>query len=256
MRILALDIETRPAKVWSWDLFDQGPTPLSMVIEPGGMLCFAASWIEHPTERSGPRSMMFFSEWEHGHDGMVAAAHALLDEADVVVHYNGKRFDIPHLNREFLEAGLAPPSPYFQVDLWLTARRFKFLSSKLEHVSRRLGLAGKVQHEGFGLWDKVMAGDPAARRRMERYNRQDVRLLHEAYRILLPWIPAHPNRRLYDPEHAHQDACPKCGSVRLQRRGLAHTRQSVYQQWQCQACGSWFRTTKRISGTEVTDVAA
>ncbi|NIV35232.1 MAG: hypothetical protein GWN58_38990, partial [Anaerolineae bacterium] len=55
-------------------------------------------------------------EWDM--EGMLEGAWELLDEADAVVHYNGKKFDIPTLNREFVKYGFTPPSPYKQIDLY------------------------------------------------------------------------------------------------------------------------------------------
>jgi hypothetical protein len=35
---------------------------------------------------------------------------------------------------------------------------FRFLSNKLDYIVQYLGIGKKVEHEGFGLWRKVMAG--------------------------------------------------------------------------------------------------
>ena len=43
--------------------------------------------------------------------------HQLMDEADVMVGWNSAAFDRKHLNREFLQAGMTPPSPSREVDL-------------------------------------------------------------------------------------------------------------------------------------------
>jgi RNase_H superfamily len=240
MKILAIDIETAPSLAYVWGLFDQN-IGVNQLVEPTEMLCFAAKWF-------GDRRMFFHSVQKDGREGMVRAAHELLNEADVVVHYNGKRFDVPHLNREFLQAGLPPPSPFVQMDLWAAVkRRFRFTSSKLEHVSTALGLPGKVKHEGFDLWRKCLAGDVAAWRRMERYNRQDVKLLEDLYAKLQPWLPAHPSRQLYD----GISGCPTCGAGSLQRRGVAFTKVSKFQRWHCESCGGWFRSTRRDSGVDV-----
>lgn len=241
MRTLLLDIETAPNQVWAWGLFDQNIN-INQIIEPARMLCFSAKWLDE-------KPIMFFSEWDDGHTGMVRAAHELLDEADAVVHYNGKRFDIPHLNREFLLEGFVPPSPYAQIDLYQTVKsRFRFASGKLDHVAQELGLGGKIHHEGVDLWLKTMAGDPKAQKRMERYNRQDTKLLQGLYEMLLPWIVGHPNRRLYD-----GGACPVCAAdvSHLKRRGFATTRGGRYRQYQCDVCGSWARDSRREAGSPV-----
>lgn len=241
MRTLLLDIETAPNLVWAWGLYDQNIN-INQIVEPARMLCFSAKWM-------GERQVMFFSEWGDGQEAMVLAAHDLLDEADAVVHYNGKRFDIPHLNREFVLAGLTPPSPYAQIDLYQTVKtRFRFASGKLDHVAQQLGVGAKVHHEGVDLWLKTMDGDPAAQRRMERYNKQDTRLLEGLYEVVQPWIVGHPNARLFD-----GGACPVCNAPakELVRRGFATTRTGRYRQYRCNVCGGWSRDSRRESGTTV-----
>lgn len=244
MKILALDIETSPNVVYTWGFWNQN-VGLNQVISTTEILCFAAKWLGAPK-----RDMEFY---RRDRDDMIEQAWRLLDEADVVLHYNGTSFDIPHLNREFIEAGMTPPSPYQQIDLYLAAKkRFRFQSNRLEHVSRQLGLEGKVSHEGFELWTACLAGDEKAWRKMEKYNRRDVELLEELYEILRPWLPSHPSVLVHD----GGAGCPRCGSGRLQWRGTAKTKVSEFRRFQCLDCGSWGRATKKVRGVGHTDIAA
>lgn len=235
MRTLILDIETSPSVADVWGLFQQNVS-LSQLRESTRVICFAAKW-------HGEKKVMFYSDHHDGHDVMIQKAWELLDEADVVVHYNGTRFDIPHLMREFLLAGLTPPAPFKQVDLLKTVRRvFRFISNKLDHVAGELGLGRKTKHEGHTLWVKCMAGDARAWGRMRTYNKQDVLLTEAAYDRLLPWIPNHPARTLYGV--VSPDACPRCGGDDLERRGFACTAVSRFQQYRCRTCGAWTRSGK------------
>jgi hypothetical protein len=241
MRLLVVDLETTPNLAYTWGLHKQDIAP-SQLVKPTDMLCFAAKWV-------GEREVVFHSVHSGPRKLMVRAAHSLLDEADAVVHYNGTRFDVPHLNREFVLEGLSPPAPYKQIDLCsVIQRKFRFASSKLEHVASELGIGGKVHHEGFRLWVRCMNGDNAAWKKMESYNKKDVKLTEELYNVLLPWIGSHPHRGLYG-----ENGCPKCASVKLQKRGEATTRLGRYQRWVCIECGSWFRSSKRIDGVATQD---
>jgi hypothetical protein len=196
-------------------------------------MCFAAKWY-------GTRGLIFDAEWQSSHKKMVSHAHRLLSECDAVIHYNGRSFDIPVLNKEFLLAEMSPPPPYRQVDLYRVARStFRFASNKLDHVSQELGNAGKVRHRGQSLWTGCMNGDPACQKEMERYNKRDVTELEKTYERFLPWIRLHPNHGLYD----GGEVCPNCGSEHLQRRGYARTVATVYPRLQCQGCGAWARGT-------------
>lgn len=242
MKILALDIETSPAEVYAWGLWDQN-IGLNQVAKPTRMLCFAAKFVG---ETGAP---LFFSEHHDGTEAMLRAAHELLDEADVVIHWNGTSFDIPHLNREFLEHGFRPPAPFHEIDLCrVVKRRFRFMSNKLQWVTEQLGLEGKVKHEGFDLWLKCLAGDDKAWARMRKYNRRDVTLLEDLYEQLLPWIPNHPNRRLTEPDAG----CPRCGAdeSRLESRGYRYTAVSKFRRFCCRACGGWSSRTVKDAGTK------
>lgn len=175
---------------------------------------------------------------------MLVQVHRLLDEADAVVHFNGTRFDIPTLNKEFLLHGLLPPRPYKQIDLLTIVRRkFRFPSNKLNYVAHALGLGQKVPHIGHDLWVQCMAKDPEAWKAMEKYNKGDVLLLEKVYLALIPWIQSHPNHGLYAPELS-KPICSNCGGTRVQRRGLDRSKTQIYQRFQCRECGTWLRSKK------------
>lgn len=187
---------------------------------------------------------------------MVKTLHKLLDEADVVVHYNGTKFDIPILNQEFLLHDLPPASPVKQVDLLKTVRsKFRFPSNKLSYVSQKLGLGDKLEHKGFALWEGCMANDPASWETMEAYNKQDVKLLEDLYDVLRPWIKSHPNHNLHlDSDSDH--LCPNCGSENLKKRGYAYTSSRKYQRYVCGDCGTWSRDTKSLKAAAAAIVQA
>lgn len=243
MRKLIIDIETFPNLAWSFATRNAFLGPKN-IVEPARMVSFAAKW-------HGERPVVFASEFHDGHEAMIGLAHSLLDEADVVIHYNGKRFDIPHINREVAVLELPPPSPYAQVDLYQVARRvFRFATNNLQEVARELDLGSKVEHEGFDLWLKCIAGEEKAWARFRRYNIGDVRLTERVYNRLLPWIANHPHHALYavDPEAPR---CQRCGGTKLHKRGFAYSPLGVFQQYQCQDCKSWSRGGKRLAGADL-----
>jgi DNA polymerase elongation subunit (family B) len=240
MKILLLDIETAPNVAYVWGLFKEN-IPLQRLVDSGYVLCWAAKWY-------GDDEMMFDSVHQSKPKTMLKRIHKLLEEADAVIHYNGTRFDIPTLNKEFLLHRMTPPSTYRQIDLLATARsRFRFTSNKLDYVAKALGVGGKTKHAGFELWVKCMNGDEEAWAVMEEYNKQDVNLLEEVYEIFLPWIRNHPNRALYADSDVH--ACPLCGSDRIVRRGYAYTASGKYQRYRCTSCGHWCRDRSGVIQT-------
>ena len=235
MRTLVLDIETSPNLAWCWGLFDQR-IGLNQIESTSSVLCFAAKW-------RGEKKVHYYSDFHDGHSEMVEAAWKLVDQADAIVHYNGRAFDMKHLRREFLLEGLAPPTPHADIDLLLVTRRqFKFASNKLQHVAGALGIGGKVPHTGFELWRDCMAGDAKAWALMKKYNIGDITLTEDLYDILLPWIPSHPNAALID---GKPDACPRCSAEGpFQRRGYDTTRVARYIRFQCNTCLGYFQARK------------
>jgi DNA polymerase elongation subunit (family B) len=242
LKLLMLDIETSPNTAHIWGLRDQYINP-EHLLESSYVLCWAAKW-------HGQREVMFASVNNMKPEHMLRKIHDLVSEADAVVHYNGSRFDMPILNKEFLLHHLAPPAPYKQIDLLKVVRKeFRFPSNKLDYIAQRLGLGKKTPHEGYQLWVKCMNKDPAAWKVMEKYNKQDVVLLEKVYDRLLPWIKSHPNHNLYG-----GDGCPNCGSHRLQKRGFSYTTTGTFQRFQCTNCGSWSKSRKAVK--EHADVTA
>lgn len=232
-KALVLDIETGPNLGWVWGLWDQNVS-LGQIESTGSVLCFAAKWLGDPQTKT-----IFKSVHHDGEAEMIEEAWRLIDEADAVIHYNGRGFDIKHLNREFLLAGLNPPSPHKDIDLLTIARsRFKFLSNKLDFVSQQLGVGSKVKHEGFSLWLKCLEGDDAAWSRMKKYNIGDIKITEEVYWRFRGWIKGHPAVGLYTGE---ERSCPNCGGTHLQSRGYYRTNASVYRRYHCQGCGAWSR---------------
>lgn len=219
-----------------WGLWNQNVS-INQLLESSYTLCWAAKWADEDT-------VMFDSIHQSSAKQMIKRIHALLEQADVVIHYHGTHFDIPTLNKEFILFGMAPPSPYQQVDLLKTVRkRFRFASNKLGYVAERLRLGKKYDHEGHTLWIRCMDGNDDAWVEMEQYNRHDVVLLERLYYKLLPWIQHHPNHSVY----AEEAVCPTCASRSYQKRGYAITSAGKYQRYQCKLCHSWFRGTNRIS---------
>ena len=239
MRILLLDIETFPNKGYFWRTFKEN-IGIDQIVEPGYTACWSAKWY-------GNRDVYYSSLNESSELDMVSRIHSLLAEADVVIHYNGKKFDIPTLNKEFLKLGLTPPAPFRQVDLYQTVRsNFKFASNKLDFVCQQLGLGTKTHHKGFDLWKGCMNNDAESWSVMKEYNINDVFLLERLYDKLIPWIKNPPNHNLY----SDISCCPSCGGVHYQKRGFTNTIRQR-QRYQCTDCGAWFQDRNGYKQREV-----
>lgn len=264
-KTLTLDIETSPHLCYTFQTWGTNIMPIQ-VIEPTRMISVSAKW-EHE------RKVQFFSEYhfipdsiedphesrKRMHREMVLAIHALMDEADVVVTYNGDKFDLLHLGREFDLAGLKDPSPFVSVDLYKVIKgRELWMSHKLAYISERKGLSGKMDNSGWKLWLGVLSSDPVVRHKawleMRKYNKQDVVVTEEVFHEELPNIKNLPHMSLFEEGDAvpQELRCKNCGSPNVQRRGYSRTPTRKYHRIHCQDCGRWGRDTRSIGGTGTT----
>lgn len=237
MKLLYLDIETRPILAYVWGIWQQN-VGLNQIEEDWSILTWAAKW-------AGEDEYVYYGTAKGRKNDKRALQElwSMLDEADVVVAHNGERFDVPKINARFLKYGMLPPSPYKQIDTLKVARRqFKLTSNRLDYIAKYLGFEGKMETGGMDLWIRCMKGDEDAWDTMLEYNIKDVDILEWVYTTLRPWIPNHPNPAIYDDsDNGDATACPVCGGTHLHYRGFAYTPVGKYQRFVCTDCGKWGR---------------
>ena len=234
MRILLLDTETSPHLTWTFQLRKAFIQP-SMIVKPTRILCWAAKWL-------GQKRVHFCTEHS---PNFITKIYDMINKADGIVHYNGKAFDMKHLNREFLlnDPPLPPPSSYTNIDLLQAFRaNFAMASNKLEYTSVALGYEGKVQHRGIQLWFDCMDNKRSAWQEMKEYNIRDVTVLEEMYHDLLPWLQHHPNAGHWAVDG---DCCKRCGGTNIKRDGWERTTTVPYQRFRCTDCGTPLKGFRR-----------
>ena len=240
MRILVVDIEVSPTKVWVWGqkMWEEN---VIKVIEAPFMLSVAYQWIG---EKTKVVALPDFKGYEHNKKcdkNLIKAFRDLLDEAEIVLGHNSDKFDIKWFNTRCLIHGFKPPSAYKTLDTLKNSKKyFKFISNKLNVIAPILGHGAKVEHEGFPLWEKCMAGDLKAWERMKKYNRRDVELTAEVYQDFLPWIKQ--VQPIWD-----RPTCPKCNQPALRKRGFETRKDGKYQRLSCGECGAVIKGAKIIN---------
>ena len=131
-----------------------------------------------------------------GRDLTDAALADAFADVDVLVSFNGKRFDVPFLERSF---DIALDRPH--IDLMYPCRRAD-LSGGLKTIERDLGIdrddPGLSGEDAVRLWREHTRGDADALEKLVRYNRDDTvnmrrvmdhvvdRLTHEVFQTHLP----------------------------------------------------------------------
>lgn len=170
----------------------------------------------------------------------------VVQQANMIVAHNGKRFDIPILKARLIKHGLPDIRPTLIDDSYLLSRGIGFVSHKLNHIARFLNNEQKLEVH-YDLWLKIALNkDANALKLMAKYNEKDVLVLANVYRRLRSYINSSMNltiTRGVSLDDNPSSMCPSCGSS-SQKRGLRHTRTGSYQAYSCRNrnCGKWFQS--------------
>ena len=238
-KILTLDIETAPLRATVWGIWQQN-VPVSRINTDWYCLSWAAKWF-------GSNDVMYEDKretWDTEDDyNLIQGMWKLLDEADMVITQNGKKFDIKRLNTRFLMHGMKPPSNFKHVDTLQEAKRwFNFSSNKLEFMTDKLCKTyKKLKHGAYAgntLWDACLVGDMKAWDEMEEYNIYDVLSLEELYTILRPYMKLHPNLNVFYDDNKLR--C-NCGGEEFSHNGYHYSNLSKFDRFSCDSCGSEVR---------------
>jgi hypothetical protein len=127
---------------------------------------------------------------------------SLLNEADIVIGQNVKRFDTKKVNARFVLNGFPKPSTYRQIDTMIIAKeQFGFTSNKLEYMTDKLCPEHKKskhkEFPGHELWAECLKGNPLAWAEMKAYNIDDIHGTEALYNVLSSWDSKLPNFDVY-----------------------------------------------------------
>lgn len=229
-------------------LFDQNFS-LNQIKRDWFLLSLAAKWLGNPAVIYADQS----KEPDMSDDKrLLKIMWHLLDQADIVVTQNGKKFDEKVINARFIINGFNSPSPFKHIDtLQMARRRFRFTSNKLEYLAEALGVDSKKSaHKnfpGFELWKACLQKNPEAWEEMHRYNVADVLALEGVYLKLRGWGTPGVNLNLFYSDAKYR--CESCGSHDLKFDRTVGKGSGVYSQFQCQSCGQW--GSKKGSGNNL-----
>lgn len=239
-RILLFDIESTHNVVASFDLRDEY-TPHTNILQERYIICACYQWLGENKIHSvsvldDPKR---YAKNPHDDYHVVKTLLDLFEEADVLVGHNADQFDIKYVVTRGLKHGFKPSPPTASIDTYKIAKaKFKFNSNRLDYLARFLGFGKKI-HTDVELWLDVLHGSQKAIHQMVTYNKHDVVLLRKVFETFIPYIPNHLSRELFG-----GIGCPRCGSHKIQSRGVHRAITKVYQRFQCQGCAGWFRELK------------
>lgn len=240
-RILLYDLETSLEAVTVFQLRFNDFIPPESIVTERHIISVSYKWLDEDKVHSisildDPKR---FSKDIHDDRYVVEKFVKVMAEADVVVGHNSDNFDNRYLKTRILYHGLPALPPITSIDTCKVAKSaLLFNSCKLDYIGGYLKV-GRKKPVTSGLWMRAFKGDKKAILEMVAYNKQDVLLLERVFLKLRPYISNHINRELWG-----NVGCPKCGSRKVQSRGVYRAISRVYQRYQCQSCSGWFRSAK------------
>lgn len=176
MKIAFLDLETSGLDADGWNLVLCGALAEYQAPRWRGTQLVRPPWSRVVCVTRDPHEPL----WED--ERVVRGLIDLIQQYDVIVSWNGLKFDEPFLATRAREYGIeAPPWPRHK-DLLYTARyKLRVSSASLENVTRLLHIPERYHVTKTPLdrrlWRQAIRGHPQAYRYVVQHCRQDVRCL-------------------------------------------------------------------------------
>ena len=210
------DLETSYMQGYFFDIWNIN-IAMSQVTKQSHLL--SASWAINDEEPVGIR--LTPEDVKTGNDlEVVIKLIEAINSCDVVVTFNGKRFDVKKLNTRALFWGLPPCVMPRHIDLMQDAKRlFSFPSNSMQNVSQYLGLDGKIATGGSRLWQRCAEYEnynacDSALQEMLTYNLQDIVATRDLHKRFMGWSKNTPNIGTIAKSKDGLDGlrCTHCGS--------------------------------------------
>lgn len=236
VKIGVMDIETLPGKGYFWQLWDIN-IGIEQIIEDVCLLSWAGKYLNE----SKMYSDILTPKEAKNRDvkRVTQSAFEFISTCQFIIGHNWKQFDGKMLNNSFLL--YAKPLKYQVIDTLEIARNnFKFSSNKLAYINKKLKIKGKIETEGFTLWDRCSNGDQEALDTMLEYNVGDIIATEDLYYKFRAFMPRHPNLAIYNELEVEQ--CPVCTSTSLVTIG----RYGMYEEVRCESCNAVSRRKVNI----------
>jgi len=151
-KILLFDIETSPMACYSFRKWDTNIGD-DFILDDWNIISWSAKYLF--SEEMHTMKVTAKEQKTRNDKRIVQGLWKLLDEADIVIAHNLKKFDKKIAQTRFLYYDLKMPSYYQEIDTLLTARKnFKITSNRLDYIAKDFfGIEGKLQ-TAKGLWLK------------------------------------------------------------------------------------------------------
>lgn len=110
------------------------------------------------------------------------------DQVDVLVTWNGKRYDVPFLNARMFIHGMKPLVPKKHLDLMYKAKAIRTRGARLDGFAKDMGLAHQKFDVPASAWILAAEGDEKAIKDIVKHCELDVKITEDAARKVRPMI--------------------------------------------------------------------
>ena len=251
LKTLYFDVENSPCEYYGWGRFDQSFSQ-DQVKRESHLLT-----ISFATNDDEVKSFKLSVDDVINQDDLTLVANLAqaINESDVIVGFNSKKFDLKVLKTRMLLWGLPPLQPKKHIDIMQQAKQhFRFPSNSMDNICKYLGYSVLKQNTGgFTLWRRCMETQnreesAKALEEMELYNRQDIEVTRNLYKKMQGWFTGvNVGTMTNQITGNHTLRCSKCGSdyVYLDK-GFHYTAQSAFSFYRCSNCLGVSRMSKKV----------
>lgn len=227
VKTLLWDIETGPYEAYVWGMWQQN-IHADNITRDSQILSISWKYLDEKkvhgvvvgegrTERYVIESFLYAAEG-----------------ADLLVHFNGDKFDLKRLTARMMVHQLPPLHKVNTVDPLKEIKRVaKFPSHRMDYLSKLLCGIGKHETD-MQLWRDCVARDEKSLARLLAYNKNDVKMLEALYLYTRPYYKSHVN--VADIGSMN---CPRCNSELARVRKAYRTKSGVERAHvHCLACSA------------------
>ena len=194
-RILVWDLESSLLEGYFFRIWQEN-IPMRRIKKQAHLLSASFAYNDEPVQgyRLTPEQVKTGDDFD-----VVCKVVEAVNNCDLMITFNGKRFDVKLLNTRALFWGLPPVKSPKHIDLFEQSKRvFKFPSNSMQNVSMYLGEKGKLETSGSNLWERCAEWEnyeecEKALIEMVTYGNQDIEATRDLYKRFQGWMKGVPN---------------------------------------------------------------
>lgn len=234
VKILFLDIETMPNIAAVWQTGYKLNVDAGAILQERFILSAQWSW-NNEAKVHGELSNIKKKDDRK----LVTKITKLIEEADVVVGHNVKKFDLRWIAGRALLNGQAPTGSKFvkTIDTLAVAKQAFYLNSyRLDYIAKALGVPGKTK-TSFGDWLAILKdGNMERAKYLLKYGCHDVKINRQVFIKLLGHVKL--PKKMDMLIHGKSTVCPDCHGFNVHSKGQRSNKDgALIQRYVCVKCG-------------------